>query len=270
MLVECPSRPTEAQIATEAGIDDFNDNDALNDDIDLAVHDIHEESNVRTLPYAFARRVNCLLSYNSDGGYRIGYKPPFNLAALQEIRRYLGATLQLSPLSDEAFEQQLAETYQQDSHLTRQRMTDIDDEASLQALAEELPEDEDLLEADDGAPIIRLINAMLSEAIKESASDIHIETFEKNLTVRFRVDGVLREILHPQRKLAALLVSRIKVMAKLDIAEKRVPQDRRISLRVGGRVVDGRVSILTSRHGERIVLRLLDRNAVRLDLPTWA
>lgn len=221
---------------------------------------------VRTLPYAFARRTNCLLSYDINQGYRVYYRPPLNLAAIQEVRRALGVPLQLQPLADDEFEQQLAETYQQDSHLARQRMTDIGDEASLQALAEELPEDEDLLEADDGAPIIRLINAMLGEAIKEGASDIHIETFEKNLTVRFRVDGVLREILHPQRKLAALLVSRIKVMAKLDIAEKRVPQDGRISLRIGGRAVDVRVSTLPSRHGERIVLRLLDRNTVRLDL----
>ena len=238
----------------------------LASEVALALEEVRAAEPVYALPYAFARRSNCLLSYDAECGYRVSYRAPLNLATVQEIRRYLGAPLQLVLLSDEDFEQQLAESYQQDSHEARQRMTDIGDEASLQALAEDLPEDEDLLEADDGAPIIRLINAMLGEAIKEGASDIHIETFEKNLTVRFRVDGVLREILHPQRKLAALLVSRIKVMAKLDIAEKRVPQDGRISLRIGGRAVDVRVSTLPSRHGERIVLRLLDRNTVRLDL----
>ena len=123
-----------------------------------------------------------------------------------------------------------------------------------------------LLENEDDAPIIKLINAMLSEAIKESASDIHIETFENTLQIRFRVDGILREVLKPNRKLASLLVSRIKVMAKLDIAEKRIPQDGRISLRIGGRAVDVRVSTMPTGHGERVVLRLLDKNAARLDL----
>jgi len=122
------------------------------------------------------------------------------------------------------------------------------------------------LEQEDDAPIIRLINAILGEAINENASDIHIETFEKRLVIRFRVDGILREVVQPKRELAALLVSRIKVMAKLDIAEKRIPQDGRISLRVGGREVDIRVSTLPSANGERVVLRLLDKQAGRLTL----
>eukprot|EP00487_Bulimina_marginata_P009176 TRINITY_DN3534_c0_g1_i1.p1 TRINITY_DN3534_c0_g1~~TRINITY_DN3534_c0_g1_i1.p1 ORF type:complete len:178 (-),score=40.29 TRINITY_DN3534_c0_g1_i1:111-644(-) len=145
-------------------------------------------------------------------------------------------------------------------------MEDIGNEVDLYSLADEFIESEDLLENEDDAPIIKLINAMLSEAIKESASDIHIETFENTLQIRFRVDGVLREVLKPNRKLASLLVSRIKVMAKLDIAEKRIPQDGRISLRIGGRAVDVRVSTMPTGHGERVVLRLLDKNAARLDL----
>jgi len=145
-------------------------------------------------------------------------------------------------------------------------MEDIGNEVDLYSLADEMIESEDLLENEDDAPIIKLINAMLSEAIKESASDIHIETFENALQIRFRVDGVLREVLKPNRKLASLLVSRIKVMAKLDIAEKRIPQDGRISLRIGGRAVDVRVSTMPTGHGERVVLRLLDKNAARLDL----
>lgn len=107
---------------------------------------------------------------------------------------------------------------------------------------------------------------MLGEAIKEGASDIHIETFENQLVVRFRVDGVLREILRPNRKMSSMLVSRIKVMSKMDIAEKRVPQDGRISLKIGGRAVDVRVSTMPSSHGERVVLRLLDKNNARLNL----
>ena len=104
------------------------------------------------------------------------------------------------------------------------------------------------------------------EAIKESASDIHVETQERRLVVRFRVDGILREVLEPRRALAPLLVSRIKVMAKLDIAEKRLPQDGRVSLRVGGHEVDVRISTIPSQYGERVVMRLLDRDATRLGL----
>ncbi len=143
---------------------------------------------------------------------------------------------------------------------------DMGDELDLASLADSVPETEDLLDQEDDAPIIRLINALLAEAIRENASDIHIETFEKQLVVRFRVDGVMREIVRPKRALAPLLVSRIKVMAKLDIAEKRVPQDGRISLRIGGREVDVRVSTMPASNGERVVLRLLDKQAGRLNL----
>ena len=113
---------------------------------------------------------------------------------------------------------------------------------------------------------MRLINAILLEAIREGVSDIHIEAEERRLVVRFRMDGVLREVLSPPRALAPLLVSRIKVMARLDIAEKRVPHDGRVTLRIGGLDVDVRVSTLPTQHGERVVLRLLDRGATGLDL----
>ncbi len=136
----------------------------------------------------------------------------------------------------------------------------------LASLAEQVDRTEDLLEQEDDAPIIRLINAILTEAVRENASDIHIETFETRLLIRFRIDGLLREMARPRRELATLLVSRIKVMARLDIAEKRVPQDGRISLKVGGREVDVRVSTLPSANGERVVLRLLDKQAGRLTL----
>ena len=123
-----------------------------------------------------------------------------------------------------------------------------------------------MLVQEEDEHIIRLINALLEEAIREDASDIHVETFERRLMVRMRVDGVLREVLTPKRELAPLLVSRIKVMARLDIAEKRIPQDGRISLRLGGRDVDVRVSTMPSSNGERVVLRLLAKQAGRLQV----
>ncbi|HNA19838.1 MAG TPA: type II secretion system ATPase GspE, partial [Agitococcus sp.] len=162
--------------------------------------------------------------------------------------------------------QRLATAYQGDGGESQQAVEGLEDHPDLESLAESVPETEDLMEQEDDAPIIRLINALLSEAIRLSASDIHIEAFEKRLSVRMRVDGMLREIVQPRRELAPLLVSRIKVMAKLDIAEKRVPQDGRISLRLAGREVDVRVSTLPANHGERVVMRLLDKQAGRLDI----
>ena len=174
--------------------------------------------------------------------------------------------LRFEQVSKEVFEESLSFAYQNDSAEAMQMVEGLGDDMDLASLADSVPETEDLLEQEDDAPIIRLINAILTEAVKSSASDIHIETFEKQLVVRFRIDGVLREIVQPKRALAPLLISRIKVMSKLDIAEKRIPQDGRISLRVGGREVDIRVSTMPSANGERIVLRLLDKQAGRLKL----
>lgn len=217
------------------------------------------------LPFSFAKRHNVLIQL-VDEQPKLFYSGTLTPTVIAEVRRFAGRPLTLERLEPEAFVAHLTALYQRDSSEAKQLMEDLGSEMDLFTLADELPKTEDLLESEDDAPIIKLINAMLSEAIKEGASDIHIETFEQALVIRFRVDGVLREVLRPNRQLSALLVSRIKVMARLDIAEKRVPQDGRISLRIGGRAVDVRVSTMPSAHGERAVLRLLDKNAARLDL----
>lgn len=219
---------------------------------------------LRRLPFSFAKRHGVVLLIETAPP-SLAYRAGAELVALAEAQRFIGSPLPLCALTPEAFEQALAKAYQHDS-ASMQLAEDIGGSLDLAALAEQVPETEDLLEQEDDAPIIRLINAILGEAIKENASDIHLETFEKRLVVRFRVDGILREVLEPKRELAALLVSRIKVMARLDIAEKRIPQDGRISLKVGGREVDVRVSTLPSANGERVVLRLLDKQAGRLNL----
>ncbi|CAI3790970.1 type II secretion system ATPase GspE [Rheinheimera sp. MM224] len=217
------------------------------------------------LPFGFAKRFGVLLQAQADG-WLLYVNPQTPPAALLEVRRLLSAPFKVQKLQQTEFDALLEASYQRDSSEAQQIMQDIGNEVDLASLADEIPETEDLLENEDDAPIIKLINAMLGEAIKLGASDIHVETFEKNLVVRFRVDGVLREVLKPNRKLSSLLVSRIKVMAKLDIAEKRVPQDGRISLRIAGRAVDVRVSTMPSSHGERVVMRLLDKNNSHLDL----
>ncbi|WP_394559004.1 type II secretion system ATPase GspE [Aquipseudomonas alcaligenes] len=223
------------------------------------------EAPLRSLPFAFAKRHGVLLR-ESFGEPQLQVRRGARLTAVQEAQRFAGRVLPLHWLEPEAFEQELALAYQRDSSEVRQMAEGLGAELDLASLAELTPESGDLLEQEDDAPIIRLINAILSEAIKAGASDIHLETFERRLVVRFRVDGILREVIEPRRELAALLVSRVKVMARLDIAEKRVPQDGRISLKVGGREVDIRVSTLPSANGERVVLRLLDKQAGRLSL----
>ena len=217
------------------------------------------------LPYGFARRNGLLLRRQDGGGWELCCRPPVAAQALAEVRRQRPDIDRVTFLGEGEFDSALALAYEQQRGAAAEAADDLAS-LDLTSLADALPETADLLEQEDDAPIIRLINALLQEAIRENASDIHIETFERRLIVRMRVDGVLREVLSPKRELAPLLVSRIKVMARLDIAEKRVPQDGRISLRLGGRDVDVRVSTMPSSNGERVVLRLLDKQAGRLQL----
>ncbi|MBL3525161.1 type II secretion system ATPase GspE [Serratia plymuthica] len=219
------------------------------------------------LPFAWARQHGVLaVAEQSDTLLYCHQKTA--QAALMEAYRCLPGEPMLVRLEPEIFEQKLVAYYQQEAGHAQKMIDDLGGELDFYTLAEELPEQQDLLDEQNDAPIIRLINAMLSEAIKARASDIHIETYESELVIRFRIDGALQRILAPQRKLAVLLVSRIKVMSKLDIAEKRVPQDGRMTLKVGGRAIDVRVSVMPASHGERVVMRLLDKNSVRLDLPS--
>ena len=217
------------------------------------------------IPYSFAKRHGVLLRYEGDQTF-IVRKETTQQVALQEARRYLGHPAQYQLCTEQEFHQLLSSSFAGDTGESQQVAAGLEDHPDLLSLADQVPETEDLMDQEDDAPIVRLINALLSEAIRVGASDIHIESFEKKLSVRLRVDGQLREIVQPRRELAPLLVSRIKVMARLDIAEKRIPQDGRISLRLAGREVDVRVSTLPSSHGERVVMRLLDKQAGRLNM----
>ncbi|RPH30138.1 type II secretion system protein GspE [Buttiauxella warmboldiae] len=224
-----------------------------------------ESEKWQRLPFSFARDHGVLVQWHAATPVLV-HHGELKTQILLEIRRVLRQPFTVSTVAAAQFEQLLIKEYQRDGREAQQLMEDLGNEVSFNDLAGQLPGQEDLLDMEDDAPIIRLINAMLGEAIKLGASDIHIETYESRLAIRFRIDGVLREILQPQRQLAAIFISRIKIMARLDIAEKRLPQDGRISLRIGGRAVDVRVSTLPSSHGERVVLRLLDKNTVRLAL----
>jgi general secretion pathway protein E len=213
------------------------------------------------LPYGFARREGAVLRHGADGTECV-HRGDVTLDALIEVQR-LAPAARFVAVEGQAFDAALGEVYGDRA----QQAADFDlAETDLAALADSAAAVDDLLDTRDDSPVIRLINALLLEAIKEGASDVHVETQEKRLVVRFRLDGVLRDVVEPQRALAPLLVSRIKVMAKLDIAEKRVPQDGRVTLRIGGHDVDARVSTIPTQHGERVVMRLLERGGMTLDL----
>jgi general secretion pathway protein E len=214
------------------------------------------------LPYAFARRHGVVLRRGGEHPL-CTRREGASVQAMAEAQRLAGPALSFETLDAAAFDAALAQVYRDTASGASEAAAAHDD---LAALADSAAAVDDLLDQSDDAPVVRLINALLLEAIKEDASDIHVETQERRLVVRFRVDGIMREVLEPRRALAPLLVSRIKVMARLDIAEKRLPQDGRVSLRVGGHEVDVRISTIPSQYGERVVMRLLDRNATRLGL----
>lgn len=251
--------------------EDDNLESAFDEGADTPVGLEPEAISSRLLPFAFAKRFGVLIldgpaDANPLDPAMVVCRTQPSLTTLAEVKRFARSQVSLRMVGEDEFESLLTSTYSRDSSAAKQMVEDMGEEMDLASLAQSVPETEDLLEQEDDAPIIRLINALLAEAIRENASDIHVETFERDLVVRFRVDGIMREVVKPKRELAPLLVSRIKVMARLDIAEKRVPQDGRISLRIGGREVDVRVSTMPASNGERVVMRLLDKQAGRLKL----
>ncbi|MEH0166897.1 type II secretion system ATPase GspE [Roseateles microcysteis] len=216
------------------------------------------------LPYAYARAKTVLLE-DIDAELVLWAPPDVALSTLSELQRVYAV---------DRFEQQeageLAErinsAYAGSESSAAAVVGEVESAVDLSRMMQDLPAVEDLLEAANDAPIIRMLNALLTQAAKDGASDIHIEPYERASAVRFRVDGSLREVVQPNRGLHAALISRLKIMAELDIAEKRLPQDGRISLRIGGRAIDVRVSTLPSAHGERAVLRLLDKSESKFSL----
>lgn len=218
------------------------------------------------LPYLFAKKQGVVATEIKPGVASILYHlPGISLQTIAEVKRVLQCELHLKEVGPAEFQQHLAQFYQSQSAIL-EATESMEEDLDLMKLAQELPTSEDLLDTQDDAPIIRLINALFTQAIKQKASDIHIETYENRVLVRNRLDGVLQEVLEIQRAIAPLVISRVKVMAKLDIAEKRIPQDGRIALHIGEHSIDVRVSTLPSNHGERIVLRILDQQAAQLDL----
>jgi general secretion pathway protein E len=221
----------------------------------------------RYVPYGFARAHQLLVAGTVGETLEVWISERTPRHALAELARQVPMRIVTVSKSDEELGAAISRAYSQQQGGSAAAVVDeLESDMDLSRLMQDLPKIEDLLETEDDAPIIRMINALLTQAARDGASDIHIEPFETHSLVRFRVDGSLRDVVRPKRELHAALVSRIKIMAQLDIAEKRLPQDGRITLRIGGRPMDVRVSTLPTGHGERAVLRLLDKEAGRLDL----
>jgi general secretion pathway protein E len=216
------------------------------------------------LPYAFARTHQLLLE--DDGqGLTLWHTDAPAAGPWSEVLR-VHAVKRFAHVDSHTLMQRISASYAGAESSAALVMSEVEGEADLARMMQDLPAVEDLLEASADAPIIRMLNALLMQAARDGASDIHIEPYERHSSVRFRIDGTLREVVSPNRALHAALISRLKIMADLDIAEKRLPQDGRISLRLGQRAIDVRVSTLPSAHGERAVLRLLDKSESRLTL----
>ena len=216
------------------------------------------------LPYGFAK-ANTLLLEDAGSERVLWATEAASPSALGEVLR-LHAVNRIECEAPATLAERIARVYAGGESSAATVVGEVESAVDLSRLLQDLPAVEDLLEAANDAPIIRMLNALLTQAAKDGASDIHIEPYERSSSVRFRVDGTLREVVQPNRALHAALISRLKIMAELDIAEKRLPQDGRISLRIGGRAIDVRVSTLPSAHGERAVLRLLDKSESKFTL----
>jgi len=217
------------------------------------------------LPIQFAKRHN-LLPVSVDGEVVVvATANPSLIGPIDDLRLLFGKAVRAVVAPAPQIADAINRVYDRASGSTAELVSGLDVER-LDLMATELEEPQDLLDANDEAPIIRLVNQLIFQAVKDRASDIHIEPFERQLVVRFRIDGILYDIVKPPKRFQPVIVSRVKIMAGLNIAEKRLPQDGRIRTKIAGKDVDIRVSVIPTAFGERIVMRLLDRSATLLPL----
>jgi general secretion pathway protein E len=214
----------------------------------------------------YCRRNHVLPLHLADGVLEVATSDPMASGPIDDLQVLYGCEIEPVVVTPALLAEGINRAFDRAASMSGTLAAEIEEASPLAARAAELAEAPDLLESDDEAPIIRLVNSVIFQAAKDGASDIHIEPFERNTSIRFRVDGLLVEMLAPPRRVHAALVSRIKVMASMNIAERRLPQDGSIRTRVGGREVDIRVSTLPTAFGERVVMRLLDRSSNVLGL----
>jgi general secretion pathway protein E len=223
---------------------------------------------IKKVPIHFARRYRVLPLKAEEGSVIVATTDPLETVPLDDLRLLLGLPVKPILTSGISLLACLNRVYDEAASPAgaEQVMEDIAAHENLEQLAYTLDEPQDLLDATDEAPIIRLINSVLFQAVRQRASDIHFESFERGLVVRYRIDGVLYPVLTPPKHLQASIIARLKILAGLNIAEKRLPQDGRFTIRTAGKDVDLRVSVLPTAHGERVVLRLLEKENKLLNL----
>ena len=220
---------------------------------------------VDKLPINFAKRYQLLPVQRSGDAVVVATADPSQLGPLDDVRLLLHTPIRVVVAPGPVIVDAINRIYDAASNTASDLMEGLDEDR-LEMMATDFEETQDLLDADEEAPIIRLVNSVLFQAVKDRASDIHIEPFERDLTIRFRIDGILYDIISPPKRFQPVIISRIKIMAGLNIAEKRLPQDGRIRIKLAGKEVDIRVSTVPTAYGERVVMRLLDRSATILRL----
>ena len=222
--------------------------------------------NVRTdlLPYDFVR-CNEVIVTQEEGKYLIISTKNPSKQTYHELQRHLCSSFEITICDSATFNEILTTSFATTNH-NNDISEELSDEFDIQDFAGSINATEDLLSGNNDTPIIKLINGIISQAIKNRASDIHFEPYEDHIVVRYRIDGILKEILKQDSKIASVLISRLKIISGLDISERRLPQDGRVSLSLGDKNIDVRVSTLPSSYGERIVLRILDKQSAQINI----
>ncbi len=244
---------------------------ALGEQLDITVIDKIDATSIsdeliQQIPINFAKQNQLLpLERLANGNIRVVVADPLQLGALDDLAILVGAPIDLVLAPGTIVIDAINRVYDRGTAHAAAAMEEMSEE-NLDAFAHEFEEAVDLLDSEDEAPIIRLVNSLISQAVKEHASDIHIEPGEREIVVRFRIDGILYEKIRPPKRLISSIISRIKIQAGLNIAEKRLPQDGRIRIKIAGKDIDIRVATAPTTYGERVTMRLLDRSSVMLDL----
>ncbi len=244
--------------------------DHLNLDFtDLAAIDVPQTA-IRALPSSVARMYGAVPVALQNNAMTVAVLDPYNPQLVEELSFVLGKDIQLAVAPSKQIEEMIARYYSEESGSLKEVLEDMESQLSgtkiLDVAGKGLAETAVLEEEANKAPIVRFVNLILYQAVQDRASDIHFEPFEDEFKIRYRVDGALYEMAPPPKHLALPVISRIKVMSNLNIAERRLPQDGRIQLSLAGRQVDLRVSTLPTQYGESVVLRVLDRTVVNLEL----
>lgn len=221
---------------------------------------------IDNLPINFAKENEVLPLKRDDEMLTVAMADPTNFNAVDDLRLLYG--IDIHPVIAGSYDiiNAINALYNKTTDKSQSAMDELDE--GMEEIKQDFDEPVDLLDASDEAPIIRLVNSLLFRSVKQKASDIHVEPFERDLIVRFRVDGILYDVMHPPKRAQNAIISRIKIMAGLNIAEKRIPQDGRIKIKIAGKDIDIRVSTIPTSWGESVVMRLLDKSSVLLDLET--